>query len=223
MIKEAQWSEAAAFLGGLGISHNLLGAQAFKKDLGKYLEMLLRKNEEVNLTALRDPDTAFWKHLVDSLTILQWEDLGNVVDWGSGGGLPGIPLALARRSEGEGATVDFLDSVGKKVRAIQEFGEGLGLSQSRYLNGRGEDLIKAGQLAEVETIVMRAVAPAERAVGWLNRAVPRWVFLLGPQQLDLWMLEEKKVRKKGFGFFRQAAFELPHGHGQRVLLELTKV
>ena len=222
MITNKQWAEASSFLEGLGLDPALLANQKFRADLDAYLQLLLRKNEEVNLTALRDPEVAFWKHLVDSLTILQWENLGNTIDWGSGGGLPGIPLALARRALGSEAPVSFLDSVGKKVRAIEEFGTALGLSHSAYFNGRGEDLIKAGKLAKVDSVVMRAVAPAERAVLWLNRAVPRWVFLLGPQQLDLWKAEEKKVKAKGFRFGKQAAFSLPHDHGQRVLMELVK-
>jgi 16S rRNA (guanine527-N7)-methyltransferase len=221
MISDRQWAEASSFLVSLGVAEDLLGVPSLRADLDSYLTLLLRKNEEVNLTALRDQDTAFWKHLVDSLTILQWENLGNVVDWGSGGGLPGIPLALARRARGTGGTVSFLDSVGKKVRAIEEFGQALGLQDSRYLNGRGEELIKAGKLANVDCVVMRAVA--ERAVLWLNRAVPRWVYLLGPQQLDLWLKEEKKARSKGFRFGQQASFSLPHEHGQRVLLELVRI
>lgn len=177
----------------------------------------------MNLTALRDAELGFWKHLVDSLTLLQMESLGAVVDWGSGGGLPGIPLALARRARGDQTPVHFLDSVGKKIRAVEEFGQALNLEQSRYFNGRGEDLIKAHQLNGVDTVVMRAVAPAERAVLWLNRSIPRWVYLLGPQQLDLWRAQEKKARSKGFQFGKVASFELPHGHGQRVIMELTRV
>jgi 16S rRNA (guanine527-N7)-methyltransferase len=193
-----------------------------RADLDRYLELLLRKNEEVNLTALRDPEVAFWKHLVDSLTILQMGDLGNVVDWGSGGGLPGIPLALVRRAEGSSSGVSFLDSVGKKIRAVEEFGQVLGLKNSQYFNGRGEQLLGNASLKGTTTIVMRAVAPAERAVTWLDNRVGRWLYLLGPQQLDLWIAESKSANKRGFGFGRTVKFDLPHGHGQRVILELLR-
>ena len=192
-------------------------------DLEAYLELLLRKNEEVNLTALRDVELGFWKHIVDSLTLLQMDPLGPVVDWGSGGGLPGIPLALARRARGDHTPVHFLDSVGKKIRAVEEFGQALNLKHSLYFNGRGEELIKAHQLNGVETIVMRAVAPAERAVHWLNRSIPRWVHLLGPQQLEQWRAVEKKARSKGFQFGKLTSFDLPHQHGQRILLELVRI
>ncbi|RZA02958.1 MAG: hypothetical protein EOP11_16370, partial [Proteobacteria bacterium] len=90
-----QWAEACDFLSSLGLDHSLLNAASFRSELERYLGLLLKKNEELNLTSLRDPNVAFWKHIVDSLTILQWEPMGAVIDWGSGGGLPGIPLALA--------------------------------------------------------------------------------------------------------------------------------
>ena len=214
--------EAEEYLRSLGISNPSIGTPQLRSSLSQYLGILLRKNEELNLTSLREPEVAFWKHLVDSLTILQMGDLGNVVDWGSGGGLPGIPLALVRRAEGSAEKVSFLDSVGKKIRAIEEFGGALGLANSQYFNGRGEQLLASASLKGTNTILMRAVAPAVRAVAWLDNRVGRWLYLLGPQQLDLWMAETRAVNKRGFTFGRTIKFELPHGHGQRVLLELLR-
>lgn len=222
MISSSQWGEIRAFLEQSGDPLKLSSSPGLREQLSRYLELLLAKNEEVNLTAIRDPETAIWKHITDSLALLQWEDLGTVVDWGSGGGLPGIPLALARREAGISTPVHFLDSVGKKIRSIEGFCQALGLSQSRFFLGRGEDLIQRRELQGVDTIVMRAVAPAERAVKWIHPSLPRWVLLLGPQQLDQWKAEEKAVDRKGFRFARQSHFSLPHDQGQRSLLELLK-
>ena len=222
MISEQQWKEGCEFLGVVGDPLGFSSAPSLRADLSKYLDLLYKKNEELNLTAIRDPEVGFWKHIMDSLALAQWESLGIVLDWGSGGGLPGIPLALARRSVGDATPVNFLDSVGKKIKAIEEFGGALELSTSRFFNGRGEDLIKQGKLKGAETVVMRAVAPPERAVEWFHPAIKRWVLLLGPQQRELWAAFERRARTKGFHVEREAKYQLPHGHGDRVLLEFLR-
>lgn len=222
MISSSQWKEVQDFLQSTGDPLGLASSPDLRMELARYLGLLLAKNEEVNLTAIRDPGSALWKHLADSLALVQWEDLGVVLDWGSGGGLPGIPLALARKCAGLSPRVHFLDSVGKKIRAIEEFCGALGLVDSRFFLGRGEDLASNGALKGIDTVVMRAVAPAERAVKWLHPSLPRWVLLLGPHQLDLWKAEERAVGRKGFHFGGEARFPLPHDQGQRVLLELLK-
>jgi 16S rRNA (guanine527-N7)-methyltransferase len=222
MISTSQWNEIRSFLQETGDPLELASSSGLREALSQYLDLLLAKNEEVNLTAIRDPETAVWKHITDSLALLQWEDLGTVVDWGSGGGLPGIPLLLARREAGITTPVHFLDSVGKKIRAIEGFCQALGLSDSKFFLGRGEDLIQRRELSGVDTVVMRAVAPAERAVKWIHPSLARWVLLLGPQQLDQWKAEERAVDRKGFRFARQSHFSLPQGQGQRSLLELLK-
>jgi 16S rRNA (guanine527-N7)-methyltransferase len=222
MITASHWNELQDFLAKIGDPLKLSASPGLREQLSHYLALLLAKNDEVNLTAIRDPETAVWKHIADSLSLLQWEDLGVVLDWGSGGGLPGIPLALARREAGFSTPVHFLDSVGKKIRAVEEFAGALGLSSSRFFLGRGEDLIKKGELQGIDTVVMRAVAPAERAVKWMHPSLPRWVLLLGPQQLEQWRAEERTVSRKGLCFAREVSFSLPHEQGQRFLLELLK-
>lgn len=221
IISHADWEEAASFLRSLGDKSEVCSQASFRLDCEKYLSLLLAKNELVNLTGAKDIQTAFWKHLVDSLALLSWEPLGLVVDWGSGGGFPGIPLALARRAKGEKPAVYFLDSVGKKIRCIEEFAQALGL-ESKYFNGRGEALVSDGTLAGVETVVMRAVAPAERARAWMSGAVPRWVFLLSPAQIESWEKERAYLGNKKLRLTRKVIFDLPRQQGSRALLEYSK-
>lgn len=222
MISPANWAELSAFLKSRGDVSGVSEKPEFRLQCEKFLEMLLMKNEVVNLTAVRDLETAFWKHLADSLVLLGWEPLGRVLDWGSGGGLPGIPLSLARRSLGQEIQVDFLDSVGKKLRCIEEFNGQLGLTQAKYFNERGETALQSGKLWGVETVVMRAVAPAERASTWMSSAVPRWVFLLTPPQIEDWKKEASRLKKKGLNLVRVETYDLPRGHGSRALLEYSK-
>lgn len=219
-ISESGWLEVVRFVRELGDPQGLLDSPHLRERLEQFLQILERKNEEVNLTALKDPESVLWKHIADSLALVQWESLGRVLDWGSGGGFPGIPLALARQEKGLPCNISFLDSVGKKVRAIEEFCGALGISGCEFHHSRGEDLLAKSK--GFDTVVMRAVAPADRAAHWLNPSVPRWVFLLGPQQLDLWLAQGNLVKKMGFAFGKKKIFSLPHDMGARVLLEIVK-
>ena len=77
-----------------------------------FLSELLRWNKTHNLTAITDPGEAVEKHLVDSLTLLPYLDQGDsILDIGSGGGFPGIPLQIAR----PGLQIVSVDAVAKKI------------------------------------------------------------------------------------------------------------
>ena len=221
-ISAVDWKEAASFLGGLGARAEVIERLEFQEQALEFLVLLLQKNEMVNLTGARDLETAFWKHLVDSLTLWSVPDLGSVVDWGSGGGFPAIPLALARKHSGEEFPVHFLDSVGKKVRAVEEFCQALNLPNAHGHIGRGEELLKSRSLGHVDSVVMRAVAPAERAVAWVKPIAKQWILLLGPSQVDDWRAQERELSRSGMKILDDKKFLLPRGLGERSLLRISK-
>lgn len=222
LISSPVWLEITNFLLDLGADPKFFEGDVLRRDSSKYLSLLLAKNEQVNLTAVRDEVSATWKHLADSLSILSLEPMGSAVDWGSGGGLPGIPLALARRAAGISSPVFFLDSVGKKVRAVEEFCDALSLSSCRGFHGRGEEFLKSNPFGAVDTVLMRAVAPAERAVHWISPRAKNWIFLLGPMQLDEWKKQDAVLKSRGMQIAQTKSFLLPHEMGSRVLLKISK-
>ena len=102
-----------------------------------YLGLLAKWNQTFNLTAIRNPLQAVSHHLLDSLSVL--DDLsecgGTLVDVGSGGGLPGIPIAIAEPSR----RVTLNDSSEKKGAFLRQAVIELGLSNATVHVGRAED------------------------------------------------------------------------------------
>jgi len=110
-----------------------------------FRDLLLKWNKTYNLTALRDPAQAVSHHLLDSLTILPHIADGNLLDVGSGGGLPGIPLAIARPE----LSVSMVDTVQKKTTFLQQAVIELGLKNVTVHHARVEEL--QGQYAQISS------------------------------------------------------------------------
>ena len=116
-----------------------------------YLDLLGRWNRTYNLTAIRDPAGMITRHLLDSLTILPWVSGSRMLDAGSGAGLPGVPLAIARPE----LDVTVLDSSGKKVRFLNHLRRELGLQNVQPVQARLEEYEPGSGFG---TIVSRAFA-----------------------------------------------------------------
>lgn len=106
--------------------------------LAHYLTLLLEANERFNLTAIREPEAAWRRHIIDSLTVLpgleQFVDGAAVIDVGSGGGLPGIPLAIARPD----LEFTLLEATGKKADFLRDCSKAIPLPNVRVVNARAE-------------------------------------------------------------------------------------
>ncbi len=100
-----------------------------------YLELLTKWNRSFNLTAVREPAEMVTRHLLDSLSILEFVPAGRVIDVGTGPGLPGIPLAIARPEQ----AFVLLDSNGKKTRFLDHVKLTLGLPNVTVVHSRVED------------------------------------------------------------------------------------
>lgn len=114
----------------LGVSLNDTRQQA----LIDYRDLLVKWNRAYNLTAVRDPGEMIQRHLLDSLSVLAHLDDRDTLDVGTGAGLPGIPLAIARPD----LRFVLLDSNGKKTRFVRHARRELGLSNVEVVNTRVE-------------------------------------------------------------------------------------
>jgi 16S rRNA (guanine527-N7)-methyltransferase len=116
-----------------------------------YLALLDRWNRTYNLTAIRDPREMVGKHLLDSLAMHPYLAAGSLADLGTGAGLPGIPLALAKPA----LQVTLVESNGKKARFLREAVRTLGLANARVAESRAEALNEPGAY---DVITARALA-----------------------------------------------------------------
>ena len=116
-----------------------------------YLALLYKWNRTYSLTALKEQDRAVSHHLLDSLSILPFVPGGRLLDVGSGGGTPGIPLAIARPD----LSVTLLDSHSKKAAFLRQAAIELDLPNVSVHGGRVEQYHPADGFA---AIVSRAFA-----------------------------------------------------------------
>jgi len=128
MTAEQQLAAGAAAL-GLTLPE---GAEA---KLLAYLALLDKWNRVYNLTAVRDTERMVSHHLLDSLAAAPFFPGETVLDVGSGGGLPGIPLAIARPD----LRVTLIDSIAKKTAFLVQAKAELGLKNLHVITGRAED------------------------------------------------------------------------------------
>ncbi len=127
--------------------------------LDRYVDLLLRQNARVNLTGAGTRADLVHRHVADALVLLDVPEVqraARVLDLGTGGGLPGIPLASMRPD----LEVTLLDATRKKVEAVQGFIDALGLPRARAVWGRAEVLgHDPTWRRHFDVVVARAVAP----------------------------------------------------------------
>jgi 16S rRNA (guanine527-N7)-methyltransferase len=144
-----QWTALAANAG-----RTLDAAQ--HERLHRYLDLLLAANETMNLTRITERAAAELHHVSDSLTLLPFLPAGemHLADVGSGGGVPGIPLAIARPD----AYVVLIESTKKKAAFLQKAVAELGLTNVSVTDQRAEEAARTGKRASFDIVVARAVA-----------------------------------------------------------------
>lgn len=142
----------------------LSGAQI--DSLMTYLELLQKWNKVYNLTAIRDPQEMLVKHLIDSLAVVPFVDSESLIDVGSGGGLPGVPLAICFPER----RIDMLDSNIKKTRFITQAKAQLGLKNSQVWHKRVEEYQPQPLY---DAVISRAFASLEDMLNWTQHLIPQ--------------------------------------------------
>jgi 16S rRNA (guanine527-N7)-methyltransferase len=127
--------------------------------LGVFLDLLLRTNEVVNLTAVKDEHAAWMRHIFDALTLIPLlQDLPDgalLADVGSGGGLPGIPLAICLPQ----LEFTLIEATGKKAAFLEHVVATMGLTNVTIVNNRAETIGQMGapHRDRYDVVIARAV------------------------------------------------------------------
>lgn len=142
-----------------------------------YLDLIVEANQRFNLTAIRDRQEMWHRHIEESVALARWmsihallADGERLIDIGSGAGVPGIPLAILKPR----VAVTLLEATAKKAAFLRHCLEALGLQHVRVVHDRAETAAHLPELrARFDVAVARAVAPlpvlVELALPFLHR------------------------------------------------------
>jgi 16S rRNA (guanine527-N7)-methyltransferase len=124
-----------------------------------YLDLLLRWNQKINLTSIRDPEQVITRHFGEALFLQNREQLtGNLLDIGSGAGFPGLALKIIFPS----LPTTLLEPIAKKRAFLKEVIRSCGIDAIEVRSERLEEIVQQGAKFSVATA--RAVGPIERLV-----------------------------------------------------------
>ena len=186
------------------------------EQLQRYCQLLWQWNKKINLTRHTDYQQFVARDIVDSLHLA---DLllpnESVLDVGTGGGMPGILLAILRPD----LSVSLCESIGKKVRAVASMVDELGLSVA-LIEGRAEVILED---TPFDTLVARAVGPLPRMLKWFQphwQSIGRLLAVKGPN----WVAERKEARERGLlrdlELRKAAEYKTPGADTDNVILKI---
>ncbi|HEV7300617.1 MAG TPA: 16S rRNA (guanine(527)-N(7))-methyltransferase RsmG [Tepidisphaeraceae bacterium] len=210
------WNELAA-------KANVTLTEAQHEQLSTYLKLLTAANNRMNLTRIVDRETAEVQHIGDALTVLPHLPPGghSLADVGTGGGVPGIPLAIARPD----VRVTLIEATKKKAAFLTEAVTALGLTNVRITAERAEEAATGGRRESFDVVVARAVATMPWLAEWclpLARKGGKVLCLKGPKAHEELPFSKKAIRLGGGGSPIIHPVELP-GTENRIIVEIRKV
>ncbi|MNM79666.1 Ribosomal RNA small subunit methyltransferase G [compost metagenome] len=186
-----------------------------QEQLLAYLALLIKWNQAYNLTAVRNPDEMVSRHLLDSLSLVPFvrEAGDNWLDVGSGGGMPGIPLAILFPER----RFTTLDSNGKKTRFQTQVKLELKLANLEVVHSRVENFQPAQPFAGIVSRAFSSLADFANWTRHLGDAETRWLAMKGVHPA-----EELAELPADFRLEAEHALQVPGCQGQRHLLILRR-
>lgn len=216
-MKDVTLLQEGAFRFGV----NLSGQQA--EDLLCYLDEMLEWNKKINLTAIKDRKEAIEKHLVDSLTVYPLVSGGKqLLDLGSGAGLPGIPLKIVLPQ----LHVVLIDAIQKKILFQRHVCRRLKLSGVESYHGRAEVLSSGDEMSHAfEVVTSRAFSDLKT---FIQFALPflkpggRIISMKGPEGEAEYESNRPWLQGIGLSCLEIKCLELPFSGAKRTLLVFQK-
>ena len=196
-----------------------------RKLLLKHLNLVIEKNKDLNLTRIDSLEDGIHLHIIDSLICAkQLRSRGNclkILDLGTGGGFPGIPLSIVL-----GGQVTLVDSISKKVAAVNGFVHHLGLDGvCSALCARSEDLARTAP-ESFDVVVARAVAQTNILIEYASPLlVTGGVLCALKANVSDEELEHASRASElcGMRIVSRETVELPNGYGHREIIYIEKI
>lgn len=188
------------------------------EQLDHYRRLLWQWNERMNLTRHTTIEKFVTRDVVDSLQLANLLEQGErVLDVGTGGGVPGIVLAIVRPD----LAMSVCESTGKKAQAVEAMVAELGLPTKVYAE-RGEAVL---EFSTFDTLVARALAPLAKVLFWLRPhwdAFDRLLLIKGPS----WVDERADARHRGvlhgLELRKAATYQTPRTNAESVILKIWR-
>ncbi len=169
-----------AALDGLGISYDETILEQFRL----YMEGILKWNESINITSIKEKEEFIQRHYIDSLLCApakEFRKAKHIIDVGTGGGFPGVPLALIAPDK----EFVLMDSLNKRIKIIQELCQELGIKNVTAVHDRAEDLAqKKGHREAYDLCLSRAVANLSTLSEYCLPFLKRGGYFLSYKSLD---------------------------------------
>lgn len=187
-----------------------------------HLDLVLEANKTTNLTRILNVEDAAVLHILDSLVLLPYINRapdGALLDMGTGAGFPGVPLTIVSHRK-----ATYIDSVGKKVDAVNSFVSALGLKHARAVHDRLEEYARSHK-KQFSVVTARALAPlpvlVEYASPYLKDGGLFVITKGNPSNAEL-VSGISAAKVCGFSTLLTDAIDLPDGLGHREFIVLKK-
>ena len=208
------------------LTYGINSTETQRRQLLKHIELLIEINKNLNLTRITSIDDALVLHILDSLLPLKVcnefiSGAQNYIDIGTGGGFPGLPLAIMSNNK-----TLLVDSIGKKINAVQSMIDEIGLSERVRAEKLRAEEIPNDYKQKFDFVTFRAVAKANILLEYAEPFLaPQGTVIVMKANVDEIELQDASQAAKIFGYenVSRETFELPNDLGHREILLYRKV